>query len=64
MGPTLAHEVLEDLDGRVGVDRASNDDGECLAGELVGDVQDLEHLPVACLIELVVDAQTWFGCSA
>src|SRR3954463_5767384 len=52
--PPLVAEALEHVDGLVGVDAARDVDRERFAGELVDDVEQLEHAAVGGLIELEV----------
>ena len=54
-GPALGHEPGEHVDGLIAVDPAVALDRQCLAGELVHHVQQLEVVPVRGLIELKID---------
>ncbi len=54
-GAPLGRQALEAGDDPVGVDGALDVDGQALAGELVDDVQQLEHPPVGGLVELEVE---------
>ena len=63
--PSLgADEALEHDDGVVGGDGAVHFDGQCLLGELVGDVEQLEGLEVGVWSKQKSMAQTWPGCVA
>ena len=54
MAPRGADDRVEAGDGRVGVDGVVDEIGEGLAGELVDDVEHLEHPAVGGDVELVV----------
>jgi hypothetical protein len=57
----LPDDLVEAGDGGVGVDGVVDEVGEGLAGELVDDVQDLDHSPGGGDVELVVEGPNVIG---
>src|SRR5262245_21940723 len=55
MSTSAADDLVETCDGGVGVDAVVDEIGEGLAGELVDDVQDLDHRAGGGDVELVVE---------
>ena len=53
-GAALGDELLKDSDGLIGADAAVDVHREGFPGELVNDVEQLEHAPVGGLVELEV----------